>query len=83
MPTYENLVCWCAVYNVSLTRDCTYVRAVAYDMNNAPISACSVLRKVDALPPQGDDLKYALEACDDLAEELLILKPSVATKLNA
>jgi hypothetical protein len=82
MPTYENLACWCAAYNVALTRDCAYVRATAYDMSNHPISTCTRLRKVEALPTQEDDFKYALDACDDLAEELLILKPSVAAKLN-
>lgn len=83
MITYENLACWCAAYNVNLTRDCFYVRATVYDMSNQPISTCTVMRKVEALPSHGDDFQFALEACDMVAEELLILKPSVAAKLNS
>lgn len=83
MITYENLACWCAAYNVNLTRDCFYVRATAYDMSNQPISTCTVMRKVPELPAQDEDFQFALEACDMVAEELLILKPSVAAKLNS
>lgn len=82
MITYEMLACWCAAYNVSMTRDCACVRATAYDMGNHPISTCSVIRNVKNLGPQSDDLQYALEACDLVAEEMLVLKPSVAAKLN-
>lgn len=80
--SFEQLVYWCAAYNVNLTRDCEQVAATAYDFSNSPISRCVVMRKVPALPPQSDDLPHALDACDELASELLILKPSVAFKLN-
>ena len=82
MPTYDQIVCWCAAHNVNLTRDCFHVMATAYDFNNQPITTVQLLQKVDALPAQKDDVERAVGACDLLAEELLILKPSVAFKLN-
>ena len=78
----SQLVYWCAAYNVNLTRDCEQVAATAYDISSHAISRCVVMRKVLTMPQQSDDLPHALDACDELASELLILKPSVAFKLN-
>jgi hypothetical protein len=82
-PTYDQLVGWCAIYGVILTRTKESVTAIAYDIHHDPVAKVTVVEAVEELPKQSGDLKRALAVCDMLAEELCILKPSVTAKLNA
>ena len=81
-PSIEQLICWCAAHRVELSRALSGVRATAYDHSGCPITNCTHVESVEVLPKQAGDLKRAIAACDLVAEELCLLKPSIACRLN-
>jgi hypothetical protein len=82
-PSIEQIVCWCAMHSIHLERTANYAAAIAYDPVGRPITRV-VLNKVrKPLPRQEEDLERAIATCDMIAEELCILKPSIACNLNA
>ena len=79
--TYEQLTNWCDVHGVELKRDTNGVRATAYDRLMNPIT--SVLEIIGPVEKTRiAEVEAGLRACDSIAEELGILKPSVIHKLN-
>lgn len=79
--TWDNLCFWCDVHGIVLKRESTGVRATAYDRANQPIT--TITRVMGCVDKTKDaELAAGILACDDIAEELLLLKPSIAFKLN-
>ena len=81
MISYDQLTNWCDVHGIELKRDTNGVRATAFDRSGHPIT--TVLEVVGPVAKSKEaELEAGLKACDSIAEELLILKPSVTHKLN-
>lgn len=80
-PSYEQLTNWCAVHNIALVRDTNGVRATAFDLSmHAITTVLEIVGPVEKL--KAAELEAGLRACDSIAEELCILKPSIIHKLN-
>lgn len=77
----EQLANWCDVHDVELIRRKNLIAATAY-FRNKPIARVSKQIQRSKKPDEAEDLPHAIEVCDQLAEEILILKPSVTFKLN-
>lgn len=81
-PPIESIICWCSLHNIELKRDLRGVTATAFDMASQPITRITFLAAVERMPDESADVARAIGACDAIAEELCLLKPSVAHKLN-
>lgn len=80
-PTYDQLTNFCDSHNIVLQRCTGGVRATAYDQQNRPIT--TVMEVVEEVEKNRVAEEVAgLKVCDSIAEELLIVKPSVAFRLN-
>lgn len=80
-PSYDQLTAWCDLHGIAIKRDTNGVRATAYDRSFSPITTVlEIMDKVDAR--RDAEATAALKVCDLIAEELLLLKPSVVFRLN-
>jgi hypothetical protein len=78
---WESLTYWCDVHGIVLKRDTNGVRATAYDRAERPITTLLHVTGPVARTKEAE-LAAAIKVCDDIAEELHLLKPSIAHKLN-